>query len=55
MARKKGNSDAAAQREWELGIDWARWLLDGNVPQPLHVYGIVLEPNEFAYLQTTAQ
>lgn len=55
VGRKKANAEAAAQREWELGIDWARWLLDGNVPQPLRVYGVVLEPNEVAYLQTTAQ
>jgi hypothetical protein len=55
VARKKANADAAAQREWELGIDWARWLLDGNAPQPLHVYGVVLDPGEVAYLQTTAQ
>ncbi|MFF0264662.1 hypothetical protein [Kribbella sp. NPDC004536] len=55
MARKRANADAAAQREWELGIDWARWLLDGNTPQPLQVYGVVLEPGEVAYLQTTAQ
>ncbi|MGZ0151281.1 hypothetical protein ACXJJ3_29790 [Kribbella sp. WER1] len=55
MGRKKANAEAAAQQEWELGIDWARWLLDGNVPQPLRVFGVVLEPNEQAYLQTTAQ
>ncbi|HWD78831.1 MAG TPA: hypothetical protein VG497_08115 [Kribbella sp.] len=55
MGRKRANADAAAQREWELGIDWARWLLDGNTPQPLQVYGVVLEPGEVAYLQTTAQ
>lgn len=54
MGRKK-NADAAAQREWELGIDWARWLLAGNAPQPLRLFGVVLEPNEAAYLQTTAQ
>ncbi|GAA1138416.1 hypothetical protein GCM10009630_41680 [Kribbella jejuensis] len=55
MGRKRANADAAAQREWELGIDWARWLIDGNTPRPLQVYGVVLEPGEVAYLQTTAQ
>lgn len=47
--------DAAAQREWEVGIDWARWLLAGNTPAPLRMYGLVLEPDEVAYLQTDAQ
>jgi hypothetical protein len=55
VSRKKAAAEAAAQREWELGIDWARWLLAGNTPEPLGLYGLVLEPGEVAYLQTDAQ
>ncbi|GAB2674172.1 hypothetical protein [Kribbella swartbergensis] len=56
MGRKK-NDAATAQRErdeWQLGIDWARWLLAGNTPQPLTIYGLVLEPGEVAYVNTPA-
>ncbi|NIK56839.1 hypothetical protein [Kribbella shirazensis] len=55
MGRKKAGAEAAAQREWELGIDWARWLLAGNRPAPLRMYGLVLEPDEVAYLETNMQ
>lgn len=51
---KKKDAALLAQRErdeWQLGQDWARWLLAGNQPQPLTLYGIVLEPGEVAYLQ----
>jgi hypothetical protein len=57
VGRKKNDAAAAAQREreeWQLGIDWARWLLAGNVPQPLTMYGLVLEPGEIAYVHTNA-
>ncbi|MEV0286574.1 MULTISPECIES: hypothetical protein [unclassified Kribbella] len=56
MGRKK-NAEATAQRErdeWKLGIDWARWLLAGNSPQPLTMYGLVLESGEVAYVNTPA-
>jgi len=56
VGRKK-DAAAAAQRErdeWQLGIDWARWLIAGNVPQPLTMYGLVLEPGETAYVHTNA-
>jgi hypothetical protein len=56
VSRKKAEA-AAAQREreeWQLGIDWARWLLAGNSPQVLTMYGLVLEPGEVAYIQTSA-
>ncbi|TDD28998.1 hypothetical protein E1218_05330 [Kribbella turkmenica] len=56
MGRKKSD-EVTAQREreeWQLGIDWARWLLAGNSPQPLTMYGLVLEPGEIAYVNTPA-
>jgi hypothetical protein len=55
---KKKDAAATAQREreeWQLGIDWARWLLAGNTPQQLTMFGIVLEQGEVAYLQAPAQ
>jgi hypothetical protein len=51
---KKKDAAELAQRErdeWQLGQDWARWLMAGNEPQPLTLYGIVLEQGEVAYLQ----
>jgi len=57
VGRKKEEA-AIAQRqreEWQLGIDWARWLLAGNSPQVLTMYGLVLEPGEVAYVNTPAQ
>ncbi|GAA1581505.1 hypothetical protein GCM10009804_42670 [Kribbella hippodromi] len=57
MGRKK-DAAAAAQREreeWQLGVDWARWLLAGNAPAELTMYGLVLDPGETAYIQTNAQ
>ncbi|MFI5697590.1 hypothetical protein ACIA58_37385 [Kribbella sp. NPDC051586] len=57
MGRKK-KAAAAAQlerQEWRLGVDWARWLLAGNSPQALTMYGLVLEPGENAYIETSAQ
>jgi hypothetical protein len=56
VGRKK-NDEATAQRErdeWQLGVDWARWLLAGNSPQPLTIYGLVLEQGEAAYVNTPA-
>jgi hypothetical protein len=53
---KRKNAAELARREreeWQLGQDWARWLMGGNTPQPLTLYGIVLEPGETAYLQTS--
>ncbi|MFF0343391.1 hypothetical protein [Kribbella sp. NPDC004875] len=58
MGRKKNAAAAAAAREreeWQLGVDWARWLLAGNAPQELTMYGLVLDQGERAYIQTTAQ
>jgi hypothetical protein len=55
---KKKDAAALAERqreEWQLGQEWARWLLAGNEPQPLTLYGLVLEPGETAYLQTSVQ
>ena len=43
------------REEWQLGIDWARWLLAGNSPQALTMYGLVLEPGEVAYVHTDLQ
>ncbi|MFB6722228.1 hypothetical protein ACFCV3_18780 [Kribbella sp. NPDC056345] len=54
---RNDNRAGTAQRErdeWQLGIDWARWLLSGNYPQPLTIYGLVLEPGEVAYVNTPA-
>lgn len=55
MGKKKDAALLAEQQaaEWQLGQDWARWLLTGNEPQPLTLYGIILEQGETAYLQTT--
>ena len=58
MGRKKDEAAATQQRErdeWQLGIDWARWLIAGNAPQPLTIYGLVLEPGEVAYVNTPTQ
>jgi hypothetical protein len=55
---RKRDDAANAQRardEWQLAVDWARWLLAGNSPQALTMYGLVLDPGEVAYIQTTAQ
>jgi hypothetical protein len=51
--RKKDAAELARRQseEWQLGKDWARWLVGGNAPQPLTLYGIVLDENETAYLQ----
>ncbi|MGW6279892.1 hypothetical protein [Kribbella sp. NPDC055071] len=57
MGRKKTDDAVTAQRkrdEWQLGVDWARWLIAGQSPQPLTTYGLVLEPGEVAYLNTPA-
>lgn len=58
MGRKRNAAIAAAKREreeWQLGVNWARWLLAGNAPQALTMYGLVLDPGEQAYIQTNAQ
>ncbi|GAA0609673.1 hypothetical protein HPO96_29220 [Kribbella sandramycini] len=53
MARnQKGALEQRQREEWQLGIDWARWLLAGNQPQPLTIYGLVLEPGEVPYVHT---
>ncbi|ADB34783.1 hypothetical protein Kfla_5778 [Kribbella flavida DSM 17836] len=54
MGKRKDSAELARreQEEWQLGQDWARWLMAGNAPQPLPLYGIVLEQGETAYLQT---
>jgi len=52
------NDDAlaeASRREWDLAVDWAQWLLDGNQPQAMDVWGLVLDPGETVYLQTSAK
>lgn len=56
MGKKKDAANLAEREreEWQLGQDWARWLIGGNAPQALTLYGIVLEPGEVAYLQTPA-
>jgi hypothetical protein len=57
VGRKKDADATAAQRqrdEWQLGVDWARWLIAGHSPQALTIYGLVLEPGEVAYLNTAA-
>jgi hypothetical protein len=57
VGRKKADDAATAQRkrdEWQLGVDWARWLIAGHSPQPLTIYGLVLEPGEVAYINTPA-
>jgi hypothetical protein len=56
VGKKKDAADLARREreEWQLGQDWARWLIGGNTPQPLTLYGIVLEQGETAYLQSTA-
>ncbi|WP_405068919.1 hypothetical protein OG558_03540 [Kribbella sp. NBC_01510] len=54
----RNDKKAAAEREraeWQLGIDWARWLMAGNSPQVLTMYGLVLEPGEVAYVNTPLQ
>jgi hypothetical protein len=53
VGKKKDAADLAQREreEWQLGQDWARWLIGGNAPQPLTLYGIVLEQGEVAYLQ----
>lgn len=58
MGRKRNAAIAAAKREreeWQLGVNWARWLLAGNTPQALTMYGLVLDPGEQAYIETSAQ
>lgn len=57
MGRKRDDAANAQrqQEEWQLAVDWARWLLAGNAPQALTMYGLVLEQGEVAYVQTTAQ
>jgi hypothetical protein len=58
VGRKRNAAIAAAKREreeWQLGVNWARWLLTGNAPQALTMYGLVLDPGEQAYIQTNAQ
>jgi hypothetical protein len=58
VGRKRNAAIAAAKREreeWQLGVNWARWLLAGNAPQALTMYGLVLDPGEQAYIQTNAQ
>lgn len=58
MGRKKADDAATAQREreeWQLGVDWARWLIGGNSPQPLTMYGLVLDPGEVAYINAPTQ
>lgn len=54
MGKKKDSAELARREreEWQLGQDWARWLMAGNEPQPLTLYGIVLEQGETAFLQT---
>jgi hypothetical protein len=51
--RKKDAAELARRQseEWQLGKDWARWLVGGNAPQPLTLYGIVLDEDETAYVQ----
>jgi hypothetical protein len=53
VSKKKDAAELARRQseEWQLGQDWARWLVGGNAPQPLTLYGIVLDENETAYLQ----
>jgi hypothetical protein len=54
VSRKKKDAAELAGRqseEWQLGQDWARWLVGGNPPQPLTLYGIVLDEGEAAYLR----
>ncbi|ONI71643.1 hypothetical protein BWI15_15915 [Kribbella sp. ALI-6-A] len=55
MGKKRDSAELARreQEEWQLGQDWARFLRGGGVPQALPLYGIVLEPGEVAYLQTS--
>jgi hypothetical protein len=55
VGKKRDSAELARreQEEWQLGQDWARFLRGGGVPQPLPLYGIVLEPGEVAYLQTS--
>ena len=45
VGKKKDAAELARREreEWQLGQDWARWLIGGNAPQPLTLYGIVLE------------
>lgn len=52
MGKRKAAAELARRErdEWQLGQDWARWLLGGNLPQPLKLYGIVLDEGEIAYL-----
>ncbi|TWD79096.1 hypothetical protein FB561_0149 [Kribbella amoyensis] len=55
MGKRKDAAELARREreEWQLGQDWARWLMGGNTPQTIPLYGLVLEPNETAYLQTS--
>src|SRR3954447_24494135 len=48
VGRKKDAAELARREreEWQLGQDWARWLLAGNAPQALTLYGIVLGEGE---------
>lgn len=54
MGKKKDAAEQARREreEWQLGQDWARWLIAGNAPQSLTLHGIVLEQGETAYLQS---
>ncbi|MEU4395394.1 hypothetical protein [Kribbella sp. NPDC023855] len=56
MGKRKDAAELARREreEWQLGQDWARWLIAGNTPQPLTLFGIVLEQGEIAYLQSSA-
>ncbi len=56
VGKRKDAAELARREreEWQLGQDWARWLMGGNAPQQLTLYGIVLEQGENAYLQTSA-
>lgn len=56
MSRKKDAAEIARREraEWQLGVDWAQWLLAGNNPQELTLFGIVLEEGEVAYLNAPA-
>lgn len=54
MGKKKAQQAELARRqqdEWQLAQDWARWLIDGNRPQTLTLYGLLLDEGEVAYLQ----
>jgi hypothetical protein len=57
VSKKKDATELARRQrdEWQLAQDWARWLLGGNTPQPLTLYGIVLDEDETAYLQAPLQ